>query len=70
MEQMIAHHEGAIAVAEDETSDGRYQPAVDLAASSPLEGGVMRAGAADAGPDRALRLRARPRPRQSRPAAA
>lgn len=31
LEQMIAHHEGAITMAEDEVADGTYQPAVDLA---------------------------------------
>jgi uncharacterized protein (DUF305 family) len=31
MEQMIAHHQGAIAMAEDEVESGRYQPAVELA---------------------------------------
>ncbi|MFS4491193.1 DUF305 domain-containing protein [Dietzia kunjamensis] len=31
MEQMIAHHQGAIAMAEDEVEGGRYQPAVELA---------------------------------------
>ncbi|MDO5512297.1 DUF305 domain-containing protein [Corynebacterium sp.] len=31
LEQMIAHHEGAITMAEDEVSSGRYEPAVELA---------------------------------------
>lgn len=31
LEQMIAHHEGAITMAEDEVADGTYPPAVDLA---------------------------------------
>ena len=31
MEQMITHHEGAIAMAEEEVESGRYQPAVELA---------------------------------------
>ncbi|MFE5117453.1 DUF305 domain-containing protein [Dietzia sp. NPDC055340] len=31
LEQMIAHHQGAIAMAEDEVEGGRYQPAVELA---------------------------------------
>ena len=31
LEQMIAHHEGAVAMAEDEVEDGSYQPAIDMA---------------------------------------
>ena len=31
LEQMIAHHQGAIAMAEEEVEGGRYQPAVELA---------------------------------------
>lgn len=31
LEQMIAHHRGAIAMAEDEVEGGRYRPAVELA---------------------------------------
>ncbi|PAY23574.1 DUF305 domain-containing protein [Dietzia natronolimnaea] len=31
LEQMIAHHEGAVTMAEDEVADGTYPPAVDLA---------------------------------------
>ncbi|MCT1516461.1 MULTISPECIES: DUF305 domain-containing protein [Dietzia] len=31
MEQMIAHHEGAITMAEEEVAGGRYDPAVELA---------------------------------------
>lgn len=31
LEQMIAHHEGAITMAEDEVENGSFQPAVDLA---------------------------------------
>ncbi|WP_010542373.1 DUF305 domain-containing protein [Dietzia alimentaria] len=31
MEQMIAHHEGAVTMAEDEVADGTYQPAIDMA---------------------------------------
>lgn len=31
LEQMIAHHEGAVTMAEDEVSGGTYQPAVELA---------------------------------------
>ena len=31
LEQMIAHHEGAIDMAEDEVSDGTYPPTVELA---------------------------------------
>lgn len=31
LEQMITHHEGAVAMAEAEVADGTYQPAVDLA---------------------------------------
>ena len=30
MEHMIAHHEGAVTMAEDEVADGTYQPAIDL----------------------------------------
>lgn len=33
LEQMIAHHEGAIDMAQGEVSDGTYQPTVDLARS-------------------------------------
>lgn len=31
MEQMIAHHEGAVTMAEDQVADGNYQPAIDMA---------------------------------------
>ena len=31
LEQMIAHHEGAVAMAEDEVANGSYQPAIDMA---------------------------------------
>lgn len=31
MEQMIAHHEGAVTMAEDQLADGTYQPAIDMA---------------------------------------
>lgn len=31
LDQMIAHHEGAVAMAQDEVDSGTYQPAVDLA---------------------------------------
>ena len=31
LNQMIAHHEGAVAMAEDEVANGTFQPAVDLA---------------------------------------
>lgn len=33
LEQMIAHHEGAIEMAQDEVSDGTYPPTVELARS-------------------------------------
>lgn len=33
LEQMITHHEGAVAMAETEVADGTYPPAVDLARS-------------------------------------
>ena len=28
---MIAHHEGAVSMAEDQIRDGSYQPAIDMA---------------------------------------
>lgn len=31
MEQMIAHHEGAVTMAEDQVANGNYQPAIDMA---------------------------------------
>lgn len=31
LNQMIAHHEGAVTMAEDEIANGTYQPAIDLA---------------------------------------
>lgn len=31
LEQMIVHHEGAVAMAEDQLADGSYQPALELA---------------------------------------
>ena len=31
LEQMIAHHEGAVAMAEEEVANGSYQPAIDMA---------------------------------------
>ena len=31
LNQMIAHHEGAVAMAEDQVENGKYPPAVDLA---------------------------------------
>ena len=31
LEQMIAHHEGAVAMADDEVANGSYQPAIDMA---------------------------------------
>ncbi len=31
LEQMIAHHEGAVTMAEDQIRDGSYQPAIDMA---------------------------------------
>lgn len=33
LEMMVEHHEGAIEMAEQQQDDGRYRPAVDLAAS-------------------------------------
>jgi uncharacterized protein (DUF305 family) len=33
LEMMIEHHEGAVEMAEDERSDGEFEPAIDLAAS-------------------------------------
>lgn len=31
LNQMIAHHEGAVAMADDEVANGTFQPAIDLA---------------------------------------
>jgi len=31
LEQMIAHHEGAVTMAEDQIRDGSYQPAIEMA---------------------------------------
>lgn len=31
LEQMIAHHEGAVSMAEDQVLDGGYRPAIDMA---------------------------------------
>ena len=33
LEMMVAHHEGAVEMAEAETDDGQYKPAIDLADS-------------------------------------
>ena len=33
LEMMVEHHEGAVEMAEEQQDDGRYRPAVDLAAS-------------------------------------
>ncbi len=33
LELMVAHHEGAIEIAEEETDAGRFSPALDLAAA-------------------------------------
>ena len=31
LEMMIEHHEGAVEMAKDQTEDGQYKPAIDLA---------------------------------------